>query len=243
MALAGSPADRIRECRLPRLCPPAGIWCESRPLPPRVTWVSRHRQNDGVQADPARSEIRISIVMFALTVTAGAVDAVTFLGLGRAFAALATGNVLLLGFGVANAPGISIARPADALAAFAAGVAAAHAVIVPVSGRGRRWYVIALVGEVAVVAGAGLYAVIVSGTRSLPAHAQAIVVVLLAAAMGGAAARWSRLGSRTCRPQWFRSVWSRHSWMVWRPARALPGHRCWRAPVGPRPSPAFSSVG
>jgi uncharacterized membrane protein YoaK (UPF0700 family) len=122
--------------------------------------------------------------MFALTVTAGAVDAVTFLGLGRAFAALATGNVLLLGFGVANAPGISIARPAEALAAFAAGVAAAHAVIVPVSGRGRRWYVIALVGEIAVVAGAGVYAVIVSGTRSLPEHAQAIVVVLLAAAMG-----------------------------------------------------------
>jgi uncharacterized membrane protein YoaK (UPF0700 family) len=52
-------------------------------------------------------EVRISIVMFALTATAGAVDAVTFLGLGRAFAALATGNVLLLSFGVANAPGIS----------------------------------------------------------------------------------------------------------------------------------------
>jgi uncharacterized membrane protein YoaK (UPF0700 family) len=122
--------------------------------------------------------------MFALTVTAGAVDAVTFLGLGRAFAALATGNVLLLGFGVANAPGIPVARPAEALAAFVAGVAAAHAVIVPVSGRGRRWYVIALAGEVAVVAGAGVYAVIVSGTRSLPEHAKAIVVVLLAGAMG-----------------------------------------------------------
>jgi uncharacterized membrane protein YoaK (UPF0700 family) len=122
--------------------------------------------------------------MFALTVTAGAVDAVTFLGLGRAFAALATGNVLLLGFGVANAPGIPIARPAEALAAFVAGVAAAHAVIVPVGRRGRRWFVIALAVEVAVVAGAGVYAVIVSGTDSLPDHARAIVVVLLASAMG-----------------------------------------------------------
>lgn len=122
--------------------------------------------------------------MFALTATAGAVDAVTFLGLGRAFAALATGNVLLLSFGVANAPGISIASPAEALAAFVAGVAAAHAVVVAVSWRGRRWYVVALAGEVAVIAGAGVYAVIVSGTQSLPQHATVIVVVLLAGAMG-----------------------------------------------------------
>src|SRR5947209_18455795 len=104
--------------------------------------LSHHRENGGMQADPVRSEIRITVVMFALTVTAGAVDAVTFLGLGRAFAALATGNVLLLGFGVANAPGIPIAHPAEALTAFAVGVLAAHAVIVPAGGRGRRWYLI-----------------------------------------------------------------------------------------------------
>jgi uncharacterized membrane protein YoaK (UPF0700 family) len=66
---------------------------------------SHHRQNGGVQVDAVRGEVRISVVMFALTVTAGAVDAVTFLGLGRAFATLATGNVLLLSFGVADAPG------------------------------------------------------------------------------------------------------------------------------------------
>jgi len=137
-----------------------------------------------VQVDAAWGEVRISIVMFALTATAGAVDAVTFLGLGRAFAALATGNVLLLSFGVANAPGISIARPAEALAAFVGGVAAAHTIVVAVSRRGRRWYVVALAGEVAVIAGAGAYAVIVSGTHSLPEHASAVVVVLLAGAMG-----------------------------------------------------------
>lgn len=137
-----------------------------------------------MQADAVRGEVLISIVMFALTATAGAVDAVTFLGLGRAFAALATGNLLLLSFGVANAPGISVASPAEALAAFVAGVAAAHAVVAAVSWRGRRWYVVALAGEVAVVAGAGVYAVIVSGTQSLPEHATVIVVVLLAGAMG-----------------------------------------------------------
>jgi len=137
-----------------------------------------------VHDDPVRSQIRISIVMFALTVTAGAVDAVTFLGLGHAFSALATGNVLLLGFGVANAPGAPIARPAEALAAFVAGVAASHSIIMRVSGRGRRWFVIALAGEVAVICGAGVYAATISGTKSLPAHAMVIVVVLLGCAMG-----------------------------------------------------------
>jgi uncharacterized membrane protein YoaK (UPF0700 family) len=44
-------------------------------------------------AHSTRREIRISIVMSALTVTAGAVDAVTFLGLGHVLAALATGNL------------------------------------------------------------------------------------------------------------------------------------------------------
>lgn len=137
-----------------------------------------------MQAEPDRSEIRITVVMFALTVTAGAVDAVTFLGLGRAFAALATGNVLLLSFGVANAPGIPVAQPAEALAAFVAGVASAHAIIVLLGGRGRRWYVTALAGEVAVLAGTGVYAVVVSGAGSLPEHARTVAVVLLAGAMG-----------------------------------------------------------
>jgi uncharacterized membrane protein YoaK (UPF0700 family) len=143
-----------------------------------------HSENARMQPETVRNEVRITAVMFALTATAGAVDAITFLGLGRAFAALATGNVLLLSFGVANAPGIPIAQPAEALAAFVAGVAAAHAIIVPVAGRGRRWYVIALAGEVAVLAGTGIYAVIVSGAGALPEHDKTIAVVLLAGAMG-----------------------------------------------------------
>ena len=137
-----------------------------------------------MKAEPVWNEVRITAVMFALTVTAGAVDAVTFLGLGRAFAALATGNVLLLSFGVANAPGIPVAQPAEALAAFVVGVAAAHAIIVPVARRGRRWYVTALAGEVAVLAGTGVYAVIVSGAGSLSGRDKTIAVVLLAGRHG-----------------------------------------------------------
>jgi uncharacterized membrane protein YoaK (UPF0700 family) len=64
------------------------------------------------------------------------------------------------------------------------GAAVAHAVIARLLGRGRRWYVLALAGEVAVLAGAGVYAVVVSGTGSLPEHDRTIAVVLLAGVMG-----------------------------------------------------------
>jgi uncharacterized membrane protein YoaK (UPF0700 family) len=135
-------------------------------------------------ADPARSELRVTLVLLALTATTGAVDAVTFIGLGRAFAALATGNVLLLSFGIANAPGIPVAQPAEALGAFIVGVAAAHAVIVPMARRGWRWFVIALGCEVALLFVAAAYTVILAGSGSLPQHDVAIAVVLLAGAMG-----------------------------------------------------------
>ncbi len=103
-----------------------------------------------------RPQVRISVVLFALTVTAAAVDAVTFLGLGHAFAALATGNILLLGFGVAQAG--PILRPAAALAAFLTGVTAAHLLIVRVSARGRRWFIVVLAAEAAASSGRCFFA-------------------------------------------------------------------------------------
>jgi uncharacterized membrane protein YoaK (UPF0700 family) len=115
-------------------------------------------------------------------VTAAAVDAVTFLGLGHAFSALATGNVLLVGFGVARAG--PILAPATALAAFVTGVAAAHLLIARVNAHGRRWFIVALAAEVTVLGGAGGYATAISGTQGMPTPAMPIVVALLAGAMG-----------------------------------------------------------
>jgi uncharacterized membrane protein YoaK (UPF0700 family) len=70
-----------------------------------------------IQRDP------LPIVLVVLTVTTGLVDAVSVLGLGRVFTANMTGNVVFWGFGVAGAPGFSIARCATALAGFLAGAA------------------------------------------------------------------------------------------------------------------------
>jgi uncharacterized membrane protein YoaK (UPF0700 family) len=66
--------------------------------------------------------------LLVLTFTAGLVDAVTFVGLGRVFAANMTGNVLLLGFGVAGSVQLPVVAPLVSLGAFLIG-----------AGIGARW--------------------------------------------------------------------------------------------------------
>ncbi|MFJ9821290.1 YoaK family protein [Streptomyces sp. NPDC101151] len=138
---------------------------------------------DDVSGHPARVEVRIAVVMFALTVTAASIDAIIFLGLGRAFAAMATGNVLFLGFGLAKA-GTPTARPAEALAAFTFGVATAHVVVGRLRRQGRRWLTRSLAVETTTVLVVGLVVVGTSGRRTPPEHITVLAVVLLAAAMG-----------------------------------------------------------
>ena len=46
----------------------------------------------------AQHEVPVTVAMAVLTVTAGAVDAISFLALGQVFTALATGNLLFLAF-------------------------------------------------------------------------------------------------------------------------------------------------
>ena len=57
----------------------------------------------------------------ALTVVSGFVDAVSFLGLGHVFTANMTGNVVLLGFGIAGSAGLPVVAPLVSLLAFLAG--------------------------------------------------------------------------------------------------------------------------
>ncbi len=64
---------------------------------------------------------RLRPFLYALTAVSGIVDAVSYLGLGRVFTANMTGNVVLLGFAIAGAPGLSIPRSATALLAFLGG--------------------------------------------------------------------------------------------------------------------------
>src|SRR5580700_4448470 len=60
-------------------------------------------------------------LLVALTLVTGLVDAFSYLALGHVFVANMTGNIVLLGFALAGAPGFSITASVTALASFFAG--------------------------------------------------------------------------------------------------------------------------
>jgi uncharacterized membrane protein YoaK (UPF0700 family) len=79
-------------------------------------------------AGPPSSAVRALLI--ALTAATGLIDAVSYLGVGHVFVANMTGNVVLLGFALSGATGLSIAASLAALAGFVAG-----------AGAGGRWAV------------------------------------------------------------------------------------------------------
>jgi uncharacterized membrane protein YoaK (UPF0700 family) len=64
------------------------------------------------------------VSLAALTAVSGIVDAVSYLGLGHVFTANMTGNVVLVGFGIAGAPGFSVGASICALGCFVGGAVA-----------------------------------------------------------------------------------------------------------------------
>ncbi|WNG82075.1 YoaK family protein [Mycobacterium sp. ITM-2016-00316] len=75
-------------------------------------------------------------LMMALTVVTGALDAVGYLGLDRVFTGNMTGNVVILGMGVAAEEGLPVAGPLIALVGYVAGAAIVGGMI---RGRARAW--------------------------------------------------------------------------------------------------------
>ncbi|MFJ1756986.1 YoaK family protein [Kitasatospora sp. NPDC088134] len=113
------------------------------------------------------------LALFGLTVVSGIVDAVSYLGLGHVFAANMTGNVVVVGFALAGAPGFSVLGSVTSLAAFLLGAALAGRF-----GRGRLRT--ALLAEILLhLAAAGV--VFAAGTDG---DVQYAVIGLLALAMG-----------------------------------------------------------
>src|SRR5437588_7029077 len=84
-------------------------------------------------------EVRIrDLLLSALTVSSGAVDAISFLALGKVFSAFMTGNIAFLGFRVAGAPGPGAVAVLASMAGFAGGVYVS-ARIVQRSDRSEVW--------------------------------------------------------------------------------------------------------
>ena len=77
-------------------------------------------------------------LLIALTFTAGCVDAISYLGLGRVFTANMTGNAVLLGVALGHAEAASAERSAVAVVGFALG-ALAGSRIASTGARGPTW--------------------------------------------------------------------------------------------------------
>ena len=63
----------------------------------------------------------LPILLLLLTLMTGVIDAVSIIALGRVFVANMTGNVVFIGFAVAQVPGFSLAASLSALAGFLVG--------------------------------------------------------------------------------------------------------------------------
>ena len=121
------------------------------------------------------------VSLAALTVVSGIVDAVSYLGLGHVFTANMTGNVTLVGFGIAGAPGFSVGASLCALGFFLAGAVAGGRIFVRVPSH-RSLLIVVIVIE----AGLTVVAAIVAGTQADIANGwpRYILIALLAFGMG-----------------------------------------------------------
>lgn len=137
-------------------------------------------------AAPAPGIPRRLHAAFAIaTFVTGIVDAVSYLGLGHVFSANMTGNVVLLGFATAHAPGLSVQRSLIALGAALLGGVFAGRLEMLLRGRSRRrWIATAAATECALLLCAALLAFQVRGARTLPDGAELGLIALTAVAMG-----------------------------------------------------------
>jgi len=125
------------------------------------------------------------VVLFILTFVTGIVDAVSYLGLGHVFTANMTGNVVLLGFAVAGASGLSVGRSSLSLLAFLGGaICAGRLSVLTVNTPRHRWLVTAGLLEAGLLLGAGVVSIGAETATDAPSRTAYVAIGLTAAAMG-----------------------------------------------------------
>jgi uncharacterized membrane protein YoaK (UPF0700 family) len=96
--------------------------------------------------------------LLVLTFTTGLIDAVSYLGLGHVFTANMTGNIVLLGFGIAGSSGLPVVAPLVSLAAFLLGAGAGGVLAARLADRHPRHLASALGAEVSLIMAAAVVA-------------------------------------------------------------------------------------
>jgi uncharacterized membrane protein YoaK (UPF0700 family) len=138
--------------------------------------------------DAKRAQTALFLTI-ALTFVTGVVDAVGFLALDRVFTGNMTGNIVILGMGVAGADNLPVLGPAIALAAFtAAAWVAGLALRKPRAAKGTGWHhtvtVLLTLGAVTLTALTVVSAVL--GDDSAPV-VEIVMAAVTAAVMGSQA--------------------------------------------------------
>jgi uncharacterized membrane protein YoaK (UPF0700 family) len=146
-----------------------------------------------IRAQAARS-IRhpLARALLVMTVSTGVVDAVSYLGLGRVFTANMTGNIVLLGFGIAGSAGLPVLAPLVSLGAFLVGSAVGGVLASTTADRHAQHVARALAIEIGLILAAATVAA-ASDVRPSTFAGDAIIA-LLALAMGVRNATVRRLG-------------------------------------------------
>lgn len=124
----------------------------------------------------------LSVALLTLTFTTGLIDATSYLGLGHVFTANMTGNIVLLGFGIAGTGGLPVVSPLVSMMAFLIGAGAGGLLAARTAGRHRRHFGSALAIEVLLTATAAILAAVVDVRPN--AFSGDVIVALLALAMG-----------------------------------------------------------
>ena len=121
-------------------------------------------------------------ILLLLTFGTGLIDAISILGLGRVFIANMTGNVVFIGFALANAPGFSLWGSLVALVGFLLGASIGGFVISRFGAHRGRMFRNALVVQLALF----IVALVLSLTigTPLPTAAQLVIVATGSVALG-----------------------------------------------------------
>jgi uncharacterized membrane protein YoaK (UPF0700 family) len=130
--------------------------------------------------------------LIVLTFTTGLIDAVSYLGLGRVFSANMTGNIVLLGFGIAGAGGLPVLAPIVSLGAFAVGAGVGGMLARQLGNHHTQHIARTLAIEVLLLV---LAAVVAAVLNVRPNHLSGdLVIALMALAMGVRNATVRRIG-------------------------------------------------
>ncbi|HVC07467.1 MAG TPA: YoaK family protein [Solirubrobacterales bacterium] len=144
-------------------------------------------------ADKTSARHPLNRALLALTFTTGLVDAASYLGLGHVFTANMTGNIVLLGFGIAGSGGLPVLAPLVSLGAFLVGAGAGGVLAAKRTNGDPGRLARALAIEVSAI---GVAVVVALAIDVQPNRVSGdLVIALLALAMGVRNATVRRIGA------------------------------------------------